>query len=69
MKIDTLLGIDDYTLMIYAYPDGFYRFSIIDSIGMSYDFDSIFINAEDARQKGKEAVKLAFEFDLNEYYF
>lgn len=69
MKIDTLLGIDDYTLMIYAYPDGFYRFSIIDAIGMSYDFDSIFINAEDARQKGKEAVKLAFEFDLNEYYF
>lgn len=68
MKIDTLLGIDNYTLMVYAYPDGFYRFSIIDPLGISYDFDSVFLNAENACQKGKDAVKLAFEFDLNEYY-
>ncbi|MGF1539717.1 MAG: hypothetical protein ACFCU5_04580 [Pleurocapsa sp.] len=69
MKIDTLVGINNYTLVIYAYPDGFYRFCIIDSTGIPYNFDSMFLTAEEANQKGKDAVNLAYEFDLNEYQF
>lgn len=69
MKIETLIGLDNYTLMVYAYPDGFYRFCIIDPTGIAYDFDSIFLNSEDAIEKGTDAVKLAFEFDGNEYQF
>ncbi len=69
MKIETLIGINEYTLVVYAYPDGFYRFCIIDSLGIPYDFDSVFLSAEEANQKGRDAVNLACEFDLNEYQF
>jgi hypothetical protein len=65
MKIDTLVGINNYTLMIYSYSKGFYSFSIIDCSGAAYNFDSIFSNSKDAYESGKNAVKLAFEFDLN----
>jgi hypothetical protein len=69
MNIGTLVGINDYTLMVYAYPDGFYRFSIIDATGIPYNFDSAFLTAEEADRKGRDAVNLACEFDLNEYQF
>ncbi|MGF1539718.1 MAG: hypothetical protein ACFCU5_04585 [Pleurocapsa sp.] len=65
MKIDTLVGINNYTLMVYSYPKGFYSFCIIDRSGATYNFDSIFSNSTDAYFSGKNAVKLAFEFDLN----
>ena len=67
MKIDTLVGINNYTLLIYSYPKGFYRFCIIDCAGVAYNFDSIFANAKAAYESGKNAVKLAFEFDINNY--
>lgn len=65
MKIDTLVGIDNYTLVIYYYPTGFYQFCIIDRAGKSYNFNSIFLNAQDAYERGKNAIKLAFDFDVN----
>ncbi len=67
MKIDTLVGIDNYTLMIYSYAKGVYSFCLIDPSGISYNFDSMFLNSKDAYESGKNGVKLAFEFDLNQY--
>lgn len=65
MKIDTLVGIDNYTLLVYYYPTGFYQFCIIDGAGKTYSFNSIFLNAKDAYERGKNAVRLAFDFDIN----
>ena len=67
MKIDTLVGIANYTLVVYSYDKGFYQFCIIDRYGVMYNFDSIFSNSKDAYESGKNAVNLAFEFDLNKH--
>ena len=69
MKIDTLAGIDNYTLLVYSYRNGFYQFCIIDRSGVVYNFDSIFSKSKDAYERGKNAIKLAFTFDLNKYEF
>ena len=73
MKIDTLVGIDNYTLVIYYYPTGFYQSWVFcPSVQMtlrrnihSDNFNSIFLNAQDAYERGKNAIKLAFDFDVN----
>ena len=69
MKIETLIGIKGYTLMVYRGTDYLYRFCIIDFTGVSYNFDSTFLTAEEANQKGKDAVDLAFDFDLKKQQF
>lgn len=63
MKINSVIGIDGYTLLVYRSADKLYRFSIIDSCGISFSFDSIFLTAEEANIKGREAVEVAFDFD------
>ncbi len=63
MKIENLIGIDGYTLLVYRSLDRLYRFSIIDFSGIFFSFDSIFLSAEEANIKGREAVEIACEFD------
>lgn len=65
MKIQDVIGIDGYTLLIYRSLDRLYRFSIIDFSGIAFNFDSIFLTAEEANIKGRAAVEIACEFDLN----
>lgn len=68
MKIETVIGIKNYTLMVYYRPnDGLYGFSLIDCAGVTYNFDSIFMTAEEAYHKGRNAVQLAFNFDRNQH--
>ena len=69
MKIETLVGLKGYTLIVYRGFDYLYRFSIIDFSGILYNFDSIFLTAQEANQKGREAVELAFDFDLKKHQF
>lgn len=52
MKIQNVIGIDGYTLLIYRSLDQLYRFSIIDFSGIPFSFDSIFLTAEEAKSKG-----------------
>ena len=66
MKIQSLLGIGGYTLVVYRGFDDLYRFSIIDFTGLPYNFDSLFLTAPEALSQGREAVKLAFDFDVNQ---
>jgi hypothetical protein len=65
MKIQEVIGIDGYTLLIYRSLDRLYRFSIIDFSGIAFNFDSIFLTAEEANIKGRAAVEIACEFDMN----
>jgi len=63
MKIQNVIGIDGYTLLIYRSLDQLYRFSIIDFSGIPFSFDSIFLTAEEAKRKGLAAVEIACDFD------
>ncbi|MGB5633392.1 MAG: hypothetical protein WBM44_25140 [Waterburya sp.] len=63
MKIQNVIGIDGYTLLIYRSLDQLYRFSIIDFSGIAFSFDSIFLTPEEAKDKGLAAVEIACDFD------
>ena len=65
MEIKDVIGIDGYTLLTYRSLDGLYHFSIIDFSGVAFSFDSLFLTAEEANIKGRAAVEIACEFDLN----
>lgn len=67
MEIQNIIGIDGYTLLIYRTLDKLYHFSIIDFAGIPFNFDSIFLTAEEANVKGRDAVKIACDFDRNYY--
>ena len=68
MKINSVIGIDGYTLLVYRSADKLYRFSIIDFSGIAFNFDSIFLTAEEANIRGREAVEVAFNFDRHPQY-
>ena len=63
MEIKNVIGINGYTLLIYRTLDKLYHFSIIDFCGVPFNFDSIFLTAEEADVKGRAAVEIACEFD------
>lgn len=63
MKIQNVVGIDGYTLLVYRSLDRLYRFSIIDFSGVAFNFDSIFLTEEEANVKGRAAIEIACEFD------
>ncbi|MGD1919266.1 MAG: hypothetical protein ACFCAD_10480 [Pleurocapsa sp.] len=65
MEIKNVIGIDGYTLLIYRTLDKLYHFSIIDFSGIPFNFDSIFLTAEEADVKGRAAIEMACEFDHN----
>lgn len=65
MEINNVVGINDYTLLVYRTIDKLYHFSIIDSSGIPFNFDSIFLTSEEANVKGRAAVEMACEFDVN----
>lgn len=65
MKIQNVIGINGYTLLVYRSLDQLYRFSIIDFSGMAFGFDSIFLTADEAIIKGRAAVEIACELDHN----
>ena len=67
MQIENVIGINGYTLLVYCTLDKLYRFSIIDFSGTAFSFDSIFLTAEEANVKGRAAVEIACDFDLNLY--
>ena len=65
MEIKNVIGIDGYTLLIYRTLDKLYHFSIIDFSGIPFNFDSIFLTAEEADVKGRAAIEMACEFAHN----
>ncbi|MEM8830477.1 MAG: hypothetical protein AAGE96_14125 [Cyanobacteria bacterium P01_G01_bin.19] len=67
MEINSVIGINGYTLLVYRTLDKLYHFSIIDFSGVPFSFDSIFLTAEEANVKGRAAIEMACEFDLNCY--
>lgn len=68
MKIENVIGINGYTLIVYRSPDQLYRFSIIDSSGIAFNFDNIFLTEEEANIKGRDAIEIAFDFDKHPQY-
>ena len=67
MKIKDVIGIDGYTLIVYRSVELLYHFGIIDSSGIAFRFDSIFLTAEEAKARGREAMDIAFDFDKHLY--
>lgn len=65
MQIQNVIGINGYTLLVYRTLDKLYHFSIIDFSGIPFNFDSIFLTAEEAVVKGRAAVDIARDFDCN----
>jgi hypothetical protein len=65
MKIQYVIGINGYTLLIYRSLARQYGYSIIDFSGISFDFDSIYATLEEATIEGRTAVNLACDFDRN----
>jgi hypothetical protein len=57
MTIQHVIGIDGYTLLVYRSPDQLYRFSIVDFAGIAFNFDSLFLTAEEAKIKGRDAIE------------
>jgi hypothetical protein len=68
MTIQHVIGIDGYTLLVYRSLDQLYRFSIIDHLGIAFNFDSIFLTSEEAKVKGYAAIEIAFDFDKHPQY-
>lgn len=68
MKIQDVIGIDGYTLLVYRSNDQLYHFSIIDFSGIAFSFDSIFLTAEEAIIKGRDAIQIACDFDKHPHY-
>lgn len=68
MKIHNVIGIDGYTLIVYCSLDQLYRFSIIDCSGIAFNFDNLFLTAEEASIKGRAAIEIAFDFDRYPQY-
>jgi predicted Fe-Mo cluster-binding NifX family protein len=58
MRIEEVININGYTLMVYYTPGRCYQFSIIDVDGMVYDFDDIFYTAEAAEREGRAAIRV-----------
>lgn len=67
MKIQNVIGISGYTLLIYSSLDQLYRFSIIDFSGAAFNFDSIYLTAEEANIKGRATIEMAYDFDSNQH--
>lgn len=65
MKIQSVTGIDGYTLLVYRSLDCLYRFSIIDFTGVAFNFDSVFLTSEEANIRGRIAVEIACDFDMH----
>ena len=63
MKIQSIIAIDGYTLLIYRSFDGLYHFSVIDFAGITFNFDSKFLTATEANIQGRIAVEIACDFD------
>lgn len=63
MKIQNVIGIDGYTLLVYRSIDQLYRFSIIDFSGIAYGFDSVFLTAKQANLEGRAIVEIAFNIN------
>lgn len=68
MIIQNVVGINGYTLLVYRASDYLYRFSIVDSLGIAFNFDNVFLTAEEANIKGRVAVEIAFDFDRHPQY-
>lgn len=68
MIVQNVIGIDGYTLLVYRALDHLYRFSIIDSSGIAFSFDNVFLTADEANIKGRAAVEIAFDFDKHPQY-
>ena len=64
-KIYSIIGIDDFTLLVYRSEDRLYRFSIIDGYGCAFNFDGVVTTEEEASVKGRIAIEIALDFDRN----
>jgi hypothetical protein len=63
MTIQHVIGIDGYTLLVYRSSDHLYRFSIADFSGTAFNFDNLFLTAEEAKMKGRDVIENAFSCD------
>ena len=59
MIIETMVGIDDYTLLVYRCADKMYRFSIANENGNTYTCNSSFPTLSSAKFMGVSAIERA----------
>jgi hypothetical protein len=56
IRIEFLIAIEDYILMVYYSSIHGYQFPIVDEIGIVYELDEIFYTADAALIEGKTAI-------------
>ena len=59
MTIETILGINDYTLLVYSGSDKTYYFSMINEKGKAYTCESGFPSFSNAKFMGISAIEKA----------
>jgi predicted RNase H-like HicB family nuclease len=57
MKIINIIGINNYTLVVYYTSSACYQFAIIDEEGIILEPGEIFYTPEAALQEGKETIE------------
>ena len=57
MKIQSILNIDGYNLLIQNYANNFYRLNIVDANNRVYHFEGIYSSPQVAIDKGKSVIK------------
>lgn len=61
LRIEKVLSINQYTLVVYYSSRRCYQFSLIDESGQAVDFKNIFYTADAAERFGKAAIKTVSE--------
>ncbi len=57
MKIQTLLGIDGYSLLVCYCSGNLYRLNIVDQESKAYNFEGIYPTVEAAIEQGKSVIQ------------
>ena len=57
IKIEVMIAIDGFILVVYHLHRNYYQFSIIDELGEVIDFSEIFYTCEAAKGKGKSVIR------------
>ena len=61
MKIQSVVGINGHTLLVYCCANTSYRFSVVDLTGKSYTCDTSFPSADSAKFMGVAAIEHVME--------
>jgi hypothetical protein len=57
VRIELIVAIDEYLLMVYYSPRRCYQFSVVDEIGIVHNFEEIYYTIAAAKNEGRAAIR------------